>query len=128
MHWPAWQERFFVARMVVLPRGPILGLCSLPMAVRCLIARFLVPRLRRCVHPLARAVRDLVFHVELPRRLVVFWRWEHRLWLAGAKPIRPSLVWPVIHERSAKHFRRSSANVGKPAGFWQFDLSIPTSL
>jgi hypothetical protein len=101
--------------MAVLPSGPILGLCSLPMAVRCLIARFLAPRLRRCVHPVAQAIRDLVFHVELPRRLVVFWRWEHRLWLAGAKPIRPSLVWPVIHERSAKHFRGSSADVGKPA-------------
>ena len=86
----------FVAMTAVLPRGPILGLCRLPMAVRCLIARFLAPRLRRCVHPMARVVRDLVFHVELPRRLVVFWRWEHRLWLAGSKPIRPAIVWPWV--------------------------------
>ena len=83
--------------MAALPRGPLLALCNLPVCVRLCVASFLAPRLRRgCVHALARAVKDLAFHVELPLRLVVFRRWERRLWMvAGAKPgARPSPVWP----------------------------------
>jgi len=59
---------------VVLPRAPFLAteLCEL-------IARFLAPRLRRgSVHPVARLAKALLLHVELPRCLVVFRRWEHR--------------------------------------------------
>lgn len=83
--------------MAALPRAPLLALCNLPVGVRLCIASFLAPRLRRrCVHSLARAIKDLFFHVELPLRLVVFRRWERQLWMvAGAKPsARPSPVWP----------------------------------
>ena len=93
--------------MAVLPRGPLLGLCSLPMEVRRRVAAFLQPRLRRRVHPLAVIVRELVFSVELPRRLVVFHRWERRLWeVAGCqKAARPSSVWPrrtILKEPEAR--------------------------
>jgi hypothetical protein len=82
---------------MILPRGPLLALCRFPLEVRRRIAAFLAPRLRlAAVHPAALLVRSLLFSLELPRRLVVYARWEHRLWTASGSPVaaRPLPRWP----------------------------------
>ena len=82
---------------MILPRGPLLGLCRLPVEVRRRVAAFLAPRLRRAaVHPAALLVRSLHFSLQLPRRLVVYARWQYRLWTAAGSPVaaRPLPRWP----------------------------------
>jgi hypothetical protein len=79
-------------------RGPKLGLAFLPEALRQAISDFLTPRIRRlCQHPLAAAIKELLFRAELPCQLVVYSAAEHRRWRRAGCPAadRPRPLWPM---------------------------------